>query len=218
MQNAGRLLPPTSAAAMETPAPQQLPVRPALPQLSASRGGVSFNTVGTSRSPPKLAIPGDSGLRYHASPPPQHLTDAKNRGSPLSSARVNGPSTPYTADSLPTLPACTLRMGAMATSFEFHPVTHTLLLAGTAEGNVSLLALAQQEPLFDIPCRTQNLARGTPVKRVTWSPDSCAFGAAFASCKGRGIIHLYNFKVSLRSHSVCTHVFPKNLRRFPASL
>mmetsp|Transcript_11414 Transcript_11414/g.32382 ORF Transcript_11414/g.32382 Transcript_11414/m.32382 type:complete len:852 (-) Transcript_11414:806-3361(-) len=77
---------------------------------------------------------------------------------------------------------------------DFHPSMHTLLLVGTAEGTVSLLALAQQEALFDIRCRTKLLMRDTPVTSVAWAPDGSLFGVAYAACKDIGVIHLYPFE------------------------
>ncbi|XAR52664.1 hypothetical protein NMG60_11020846 [Bertholletia excelsa] len=113
-------------------------------------------------------------------------------------------------DDLPTAVACTMHQASPVTSMDFHPSNHTMLLVGSAIGEITLWEVAMREKLvskqFKIWEPTSSLqfqasiVKDAPVSvtRVTWSPDGNFMGAAFT----KHLVHLYAYNGSndLRQH------------------
>ncbi|OMP11455.1 hypothetical protein COLO4_03799 [Corchorus olitorius] len=106
----------------------------------------------------------------------------------------------WSLDDLPRTVAFTMHQGSAVTSMDFHPSHHTLLLVGSANGEITLFELGMRERLVSKPfkiwdmstCSVQFQAlmvNDTPisVSRVTWSPDGNFVGVAFS----KHLIHLY---------------------------
>ncbi|WCJ42998.1 TOPLESS-related 3 [Euphorbia peplus] len=109
---------------------------------------------------------------------------------------------PWSLDDLPRTVALTMHQGSAVTSMDFHSSQHSLLLVGSAIGEVTLWDLSQRERLVSKPfkiwdmgaCTLQFQASFTKdtqisVNRVTWSPDGSLVGAAF----NKNLIHLYAY-------------------------
>ncbi|XP_047324935.1 topless-related protein 3-like isoform X1 [Impatiens glandulifera] len=108
----------------------------------------------------------------------------------------------WTLDDLPRIVACSMHQGSVVTSMDFHPSHHTLLLVGSANGELALWEAGLREKLvsraFKIwdmsTCSLQlqaSMVKDTSVSvtRVTWSPDGNFLGAAFT----KHVIHLYAY-------------------------
>ncbi|EEF49925.1 WD-repeat protein, putative [Ricinus communis] len=108
----------------------------------------------------------------------------------------------WSLDDLPRTVALTMHQGSAVTSMDFHPSHQTLLLVGSANGEVTLWELVQRERLVSKPfkiweitsCSLQfqaSFVKDAPVSvnRVTWSPDGSLVGAAF----NKHLIHLYAY-------------------------
>ncbi|KAM7274408.1 hypothetical protein ACFE04_029072 [Oxalis oulophora] len=108
----------------------------------------------------------------------------------------------WSLDDLPRTVALTLHQGSTVTSMDFHPSHHTILLVGSANGEVTLWELGLREKLLSKPFKVwdmqacslsfqASMVKETPisVSRVTWSPDGNFVGAAFT----KHLIHLYAY-------------------------
>uniref|UniRef100_A0A2P2MSH2 Topless-related protein 3 isoform X1 n=1 Tax=Rhizophora mucronata TaxID=61149 RepID=A0A2P2MSH2_RHIMU len=108
----------------------------------------------------------------------------------------------WSLDDLPRTVALTMHQGSTVTSMDFHPSHHTLLLVGSANGDVTLWELGLQERLVSKPFKIWDMSTCSPqcqasyvkdvpisVNRVTWSPDGTFVGAAF----NKHLIHVYSY-------------------------
>ncbi|XP_043815134.1 topless-related protein 3 isoform X2 [Manihot esculenta] len=108
----------------------------------------------------------------------------------------------WSLDDLPRTVALNLHQGSAVTSMDFHPSHHTLLLVGSANGEVTLWELGLRERLVSKPFKIwemtayplqfqASLVKDAPisVNRVTWSPDGNLVGVAF----NKHLIHLYAY-------------------------
>ncbi|PPD87380.1 hypothetical protein GOBAR_DD15668 [Gossypium barbadense] len=108
----------------------------------------------------------------------------------------------WSLDDLPRTVALTLHQGSMVTSMDFHPTNHTLLLVGSANGEITLWELGMRERLVSKPFKIWEMSacsmtfqammvNDTPisVNRVTWSPDGNFLGVAFS----KHLIHFYTY-------------------------
>ncbi|XVF05996.1 hypothetical protein REPUB_Repub06bG0009800 [Reevesia pubescens] len=108
----------------------------------------------------------------------------------------------WSLDDLPRTVALTMHQGSMVTSMDFHPSHHTLLLVGSANGEITLWELGMRERLVSKPFKIWDMStcsmpfqavmlNGTPisVSRVTWSPDGNFVGVAFS----KHLIHFYAY-------------------------
>ncbi|XP_058002863.1 topless-related protein 3-like isoform X2 [Hevea brasiliensis] len=115
----------------------------------------------------------------------------------------------WSLDDLPRTVALNLHQGSAVTSMDFHPSHRTLLLVGSANGEVTLWELRLRERLVSKPfkiwemtaCSLQFQASFAKdalisVNRVTWSPDGNLVGAAF----NKHLIHLYAYTGSNDLH------------------
>ncbi|GAB4835772.1 Topless- protein 3 [Ancistrocladus abbreviatus] len=104
----------------------------------------------------------------------------------------------WSIDDLPRTVAFTLHQGSAVTSMDFHPSHHTLLLVGSANGDITLWEVGLREKLFSKPFKIWDMAQSLhfqaavvkdviSVSRVAWSPDGNYVGAAFT----KQLIHLY---------------------------
>ncbi|KAH7676571.1 YVTN repeat-like/Quinoprotein amine dehydrogenase protein [Dioscorea alata] len=122
-----------------------------------------------------------------------------------------GPQGAWSLDDLPRTVACSMNQGSSVTSMDFHPSHHTLLLVGTANGEITLWEVGLRERLvskaFKIwemtSCSSQFQAAivkdsSVSITRVTWSPDGSLIGVAFS----KHLIHLYAYQA------------PNDLRQF----
>ncbi|KAG4911286.1 hypothetical protein JHK87_057402 [Glycine soja] len=108
----------------------------------------------------------------------------------------------WSLDDLPRTVTMTLHQGSSVTSMDFHPSHHTLLLAGSNNGEISLWELSLREKLVSKPFKIWDVSacslpfqaaavKDAPisVSRVTWSPDGSFVGIAFT----KHLIHLYAY-------------------------
>ncbi|GAB4855618.1 Topless- protein 3 [Ancistrocladus abbreviatus] len=115
----------------------------------------------------------------------------------------------WSLDDLPRTVAFTLHQGSLVTSMDFHPSHHTLLLVGSANGEITLWEVGLREKLVSKTFRIWDMAQCTlqlkaavvndviSVSRVAWSPDGNYVGAAFT----KQLIHLYAYGPNdLRQH------------------
>ncbi|KDP23430.1 hypothetical protein JCGZ_23263 [Jatropha curcas] len=95
----------------------------------------------------------------------------------------------WSLDDLPRTVALTMHQGSAVTSMDFHPSHHTLLLVGSANGEVTLWDLGLRERLVSKPfkvwemtaCSLQfqaSFVKDAPisVNRVTWNSDGSLVG------------------------------------------
>ncbi|XP_018440659.2 topless-related protein 3 [Raphanus sativus] len=119
---------------------------------------------------------------------------------------------PWSPEDLPLKVALALHQGATVTSMEFHPMQNTLLLVGSATGEITLWELAVREKLVSRPFKVWDMtkftnqfqaliAKETPISvtRVAWSPDGNFIGVAYS----KHLVHLYAFSGpnDLRQHA-----------------
>ncbi|KAG7603609.1 Topless-related protein 3 [Arabidopsis thaliana] len=119
---------------------------------------------------------------------------------------------PWSLEDLPTKAALALHQGSTVTSMEFYPMQNTLLLVGSATGEITLWELAARERLVSRPFKIWDMsncshqfqaliAKETPISvtRVAWSPDGNFIGVAFT----KHLIQLYAFSGpnDLRQHT-----------------
>ncbi|GMH10438.1 hypothetical protein Nepgr_012279 [Nepenthes gracilis] len=116
----------------------------------------------------------------------------------------------WSLDDLPRTVAFTLHQGSAVTSMDFHPSHYTMLLVGSANGEIALWEVGLREKLVSKPfkiwdmaaCSLQFQAAGfkdvISVSRVAWSPDGNYMGAAFS----KHLVHLYTYAGTsdLRQH------------------
>ncbi|GMP60392.1 hypothetical protein CsSME_00023279 [Camellia sinensis var. sinensis] len=108
---------------------------------------------------------------------------------------------PWSLDDLPRTVAFTMHQGSVVTSLDFHPSHHTLLLVGSASGEITLWEVAMKEKLLSKPFKIWDMTNCSlpfqasivkdeqvSVTRVTWSPDGNFIGVAFT----KHLIHLYS--------------------------
>ncbi|KAG2243660.1 hypothetical protein Bca52824_094487 [Brassica carinata] len=115
-------------------------------------------------------------------------------------------------EDLPLKAALALHQGSTVTSMDFHPMQNTLLLVGSATGEITLWELAVREKLVSKPFKIWDMANCSPplqaliaketpmsVTRVAWSPDGNFIGVAYT----KHLIHLYAFSGpnDLRQHA-----------------
>ncbi|XP_078160587.1 TOPLESS-related 2 isoform X2 [Carex rostrata] len=101
------------------------------------------------------------------------------------------PQVTWSLDDLPRVAACSLAQGSNVTSMDFHPSHHTLLLVGSANGDVSLWEIGIRERLVTKAFKS-NMAKEASIStnRVTWSPDGSLIGVAFS----KNLFHLHAFQ------------------------
>ncbi|CAH8361420.1 unnamed protein product [Eruca vesicaria subsp. sativa] len=117
---------------------------------------------------------------------------------------------PWSPEDLPLKVALALHQGSTVTSMEFHPTQNTLLLVGSATGEITLWELAVREKLVSKPFKVWDMTNSTvqgliakeppiSVTRVAWSPDGNFIGVAYS----KHLIHLYAFSGpnDLREHA-----------------
>ncbi|CAN1197959.1 Topless-related protein 3 [Linum perenne] len=117
----------------------------------------------------------------------------------------------WSLDDLPRTVALVMQQGSTVMSMDFHPSYHTLLLVGSANGEITLWELVLRQRLSSKPfkiwdmqsCSLQfqaSMVKDTPiaVTRVAWSPDGNFIGVAFS----KHLVHLYSYIGSndLRQH------------------
>ncbi|KAL4341350.1 hypothetical protein GQ457_08G009520 [Hibiscus cannabinus] len=108
----------------------------------------------------------------------------------------------WSLEDLPRTVALTMHQGSMVTSMDFHPSHHTLLLVGSANGEISLWELRMREKLVSKSFKIWEMSAcsmpfqalmvndtAISVSRVTWSPDGSFVGVAFS----KHLIHLYAY-------------------------
>ncbi|CAM0880713.1 unnamed protein product [Alopecurus aequalis] len=113
------------------------------------------------------------------------------------------PQPSWSLDDLPKTVACTLSQGSNVTSMDFHPSRHTLLLVGSANGEITLWEIGLRERLVSKPFKIwdmqacsaqfQSAVAKDPsmsINRVTWSPDGDLIGVAFT----KHLIHLHAYQ------------------------
>ncbi|WZZ74691.1 hypothetical protein YC2023_086061 [Brassica napus] len=115
-------------------------------------------------------------------------------------------------EDLPLKAALALHQGSTVTSMDFHPMQNTLLLVGSATGEITLWELAVREKLVSKPFKIWDMANCSPplqaliaketpmsVTRVAWSPDGNFIGVAYT----KHLIHVYAFSGpnELRQHA-----------------
>ncbi|EOY11575.1 TOPLESS-related 2, putative [Theobroma cacao] len=101
-----------------------------------------------------------------------------------------------------------MHQGSTVTSMDFHPSNHTLLLVGSANGEITLWELGMRAKLVTRPFKIWEMSTCSmtfqalmvndapiSVSRVTWSPDGSLVGVAFS----KHLIHLYAY---LGSHDL----------------
>ncbi|WZZ36818.1 hypothetical protein YC2023_020219 [Brassica napus] len=118
----------------------------------------------------------------------------------------------WSPEDLPLKVALALHQGSTVTSMEFHPMQNTLLLVGSATGEITLWELAVREKLVTRPFKVWDMtnctnqfqaliAKETPISvtRVAWSPDGNFIGVAYS----KHLVHLYAFSGpnDLRQHA-----------------
>ncbi|XP_038717981.1 topless-related protein 3-like isoform X3 [Tripterygium wilfordii] len=117
----------------------------------------------------------------------------------------------WSLDDLPRTVALTLHQGSTVMSMDFHPSHSTLLLVGSANGEITLWELILKERMVSKPFKIWDMAacslpfqasivKDAPISisRVAWSPDGKFVGAAFT----KHLVHLYGYAGSrdLRQH------------------
>ncbi|GAB2277382.1 Topless- protein 3, variant 2 [Dionaea muscipula] len=103
----------------------------------------------------------------------------------------------WSLDDMPRTVAFTLHQGSAVTSMDFHPSHQTLLLVGSANGEITLWEVGLREKLVTKPFKIWDMAlqfqsagfKDISVSRVAWSPDGSYVGAAF----NKHLIHLYSY-------------------------
>ncbi|KAM0909131.1 hypothetical protein ACQ4PT_015010 [Festuca glaucescens] len=113
------------------------------------------------------------------------------------------PQPSWSLDDLPKTVACTLSQGSNVTSMDFHPSRHTLLLVGSANGEITLWEIGLRERLVSKPFKIWDMQACSPqfqsavakdssmsINRVTWSPDGDLMGVAFT----KHLIHLHAYQ------------------------
>lgn len=130
-----------------------------------------------------------------------HLQSAPFADEGPSSSTSRQHATP-SLEGLPRNLACSLHQGSAVTSLDFHPTHQTLLLVGSANGEVTLWELRMQEKLASKPFMVWDMGthsltfqavfarnRHVSVIRAIWSPDGGFIGVAF----NKYLIHLYAY-------------------------
>ncbi|THU43854.1 hypothetical protein C4D60_Mb02t01190 [Musa balbisiana] len=113
------------------------------------------------------------------------------------------PQVTWSLDDLPRVVACSLTQGSNVTSMDFHPSHHTLLLVGSANGEITLWEIGLREKLVSKQFRVWEMAACSPqfqsaivkdssisITRVIWSPDGNLIGIAFT----KHLIHLHGYQ------------------------
>ncbi|KAK1277243.1 Topless-related protein 2 [Acorus gramineus] len=111
--------------------------------------------------------------------------------------------TSWSLDDLPKMVACTLNQGSSVTSMDFHPAHQTLLLVGSANGEIMLWEIGLQERLITKPFKIWDMTTCTAqfqaaivkdssisITRVTWSSEGNVAGVAFT----KHLVHLYSYQ------------------------
>ncbi|XP_022748365.1 topless-related protein 3-like isoform X2 [Durio zibethinus] len=169
--------------------------------VTASSMPVPQNQVSVLKRP--RTPPAAPGMVEYQNPDPEQLMK-RLRPAP-SVEEVTYPTPRQQACSLDDLPktvALTLHQGSTVTSMDFHPLYHTLLLIGSANGEITLWDLVMRERLVSKPFKIWEMSRCSmpfqalmvndtqiSVSRVTWSPDGKFVGVAFV----KHLIHLYAY-------------------------
>ncbi|KAF8394610.1 hypothetical protein HHK36_020824 [Tetracentron sinense] len=109
----------------------------------------------------------------------------------------------WSLDDLPKTVACTMHQGSTVTSMDFHPSHHTLLLVGSANGEIALWEIGLRERLVSKPFKiwdrpacslmfqaAMNKDLSISISRVAWSPDGNLMGVAFK----KHLIQLYAYQ------------------------
>ncbi|CAK7353790.1 unnamed protein product [Dovyalis caffra] len=105
-------------------------------------------------------------------------------------------------DYLPKTVLRILNEGSSPTSMEFHPEKQTVLLVGTAVGDIRLWEVSSGESLLSRNFKVWDIAAcsmmfkatllkdpGVSVNRVAWSPEGCFFGVAYS----KHIVQIYSY-------------------------
>ncbi|KAG8045556.1 hypothetical protein GUJ93_ZPchr0008g11590 [Zizania palustris] len=128
--------------------------------------------------------------------PSGHGVDEATYPSPI-------PQPSWSVEDLPRTVVCTLPQGSSVTSMDFHPSRHTLLLVGSANGEITLWEVGLRERLFSKPFKIWDTQACSPqfqnsvvkdssmsINRVTWNPDGDLIGVAFT----KHLIHLHAYQ------------------------
>ncbi|MCL7045340.1 hypothetical protein MKW94_008572 [Papaver nudicaule] len=117
----------------------------------------------------------------------------------------------WSPDDLPSTVASNLHQGSDVTTMDFHPSHQTLLLVGSANGEVTLWEIGMREKLITKPFNIWDMAACTSqfqssivkdssvsINRVAWNPDGNLMGIAFT----KHLIHVYAYQGpnELRQH------------------
>ncbi|KAK6242997.1 hypothetical protein QUC31_009406 [Theobroma cacao] len=124
----------------------------------------------------------------------------------------------WSLDDIPTTVVLTMHQGSTVKSIDFHPSHHTLLLVGSANGEITLWELGMRERLVTKPFKIWEMSTcsltfqalmvndtSISVSRVTWSPDGSLAGVAFS----KHLTHLYAYPGSndlIQSLEIDAHV------------
>ncbi|XP_052199318.1 topless-related protein 3 [Diospyros lotus] len=185
--------------------------------VTASSLPVQPNQVSILKRP--ITPPGNLGMVDYQSADHEHLmkrlrpapsVEEVNNGSYIFAEAPNGKvtyptprqHTSWSLDDLPRTVACSMHQGSPVKSMDFHPSHHTLLLVGTASGEITLWEVGICDKVVSRPFKIWDITKcplqlqastgkdaSVSVNRVTWSPDGNFIGAAFS----KHLIHLYTY-------------------------
>lgn len=107
----------------------------------------------------------------------------------------------WSVDDLPRTVAFSIHQESLVTTMDFHPSHQTLLLVGSANGEITLWDVGLREKLASklfkiwdmsacsLAFQASSKDAAISVNRVMWSPDGKYFGSAFS----KHLIHLYAY-------------------------
>ncbi|KAJ0978459.1 hypothetical protein J5N97_013933 [Dioscorea zingiberensis] len=206
--------------------PLHAPFPPAAAANASALAGWMANAAGGSSSiqsavvaAPSISIPSNqvSILKHPRTPNTLSMTDYQNAESEQLMKRMRSsshqadevtypapiPQVAWSLDDLPRTVACAMNQGSNVTSMDFHPSHHTLLLVGTATGEITLWEIGLRERLVVKPFKLRDIAAcssqfqaamvkdsSISVTRVSWSPDGNLIGVAFS----KHLIHLHAYQ------------------------
>nr|XP_043627620.1 protein TOPLESS-RELATED PROTEIN 2-like isoform X2 [Erigeron canadensis] len=156
--------------------------------------------------------PGGPGLEYQMADS-EHLMKRVRVGSSdeVSFSGSTHPRTTYSPDDLPKTVVRNLNQGSSVMCMDFHPQQHTILLAGTNVGEISIWEVGSREKLVHKPFKVWDISAlsmpfqttlvkdaAVAVNRCIWGPDGSILGVAFS----KHIVQIYTYNTSgeLRDH------------------
>ncbi|KAI3926997.1 hypothetical protein MKW98_027770 [Papaver atlanticum] len=161
------------------------------------------------RTPPDaLGMVGYQGVDHE-----QLMKRLRSSGHPVDEVTYPAPlaQPSWSPDDLPRTVASNLHQGSDVTTMDFHPSHQTLLLVGSANGEVTLWEIGMREKLITKPFHIWNMTScslqfqssfakdsSVSINRVAWSPDGNLMGIAFT----KHLIHVYAYQGpnELRQH------------------